>query len=1137
LLHSNPLDPSTGLSNSISTTKFTVLTWLPISLGEQFRRFANIFFLIISIMLMIGTYAPEIYSSPLDPYSTVMTLLFVLMVTSIKEGLEDLERAKHDSSENNGDVVVVTFDVQTGKPIETVKQSKDVKGGDVIKLTGHSQVPVDFLIILTSNYKDGNTCYIETAQIDGETNLKVREAPQGVDATSAEPNINLFNGSIECELPNKNIHNFAGALELKCRPQAIPLNVDNIIWRGSLFSNTDWAYGIAVYCGEETKVQLNNMAAVSKMSRIEQNANVAILGIALTMVGTVTMSVIAIYACGYENYDLFPYVFPPGTGHGLSALPLWAEQWFIFFLLFNNFVPISLYVTLEMINVGQAYFIANDLEMYEPSIDSPCIVKSSNMCQELGMVSNIFSDKTGTLTRNEMIFKKCVVEGVCYDVEPNSSAAKKLRAQPNFESSTMYAFMRCLALCHTVVRESSGTFRAESPDELALVEGVVHFGFELLERGTASIEADLSGEKKIYDVLAVNAFNSDRKRSSLMLYDPTEDLYLLVCKGADSVMMDLCEMDVETRASIDKDLYDLACEGLRTLVVGQKVLTKTEGEKWLTEFKDAAASMTNRAGKMGAAADSIERGMMLLGITAIEDRLQDEVPECIASFIEAGIVVWMLTGDKEETAIQIAHSCNLVAPQTQKFFLSKKSSAEEFKTGLIETYNSMCIAPYATSSGVSAAASGGSDAGSDSGAVFEVIADADAEPVKEEAKGAKKSEEGSHDFFDFEQEGTAFTRVDGAVDMALVIDGPSFRFFDDQSYEQRQMLLAIGQASRSVVACRLTPIQKQMMVGLVKNDAVPATITLAIGDGANDVSMIKEANVGIGIIGKEGCQAANNADFAIGQFKFLKRLLLVHGRANYMRASRVFLYSIHKNFTLTMTLVWFSYFTALTGTSLYESNVYTAFNLMLGLPIVVFGVFNKDVDDEFAMSNPWIYASGRMSSVMNQAMMIMWAINASFYAIIISATGYYILEESFHEYGIYEFGTHVFCGLVFALQCKVLFIHNNINWLHVGAMGMSIAGTFGFIMGVSQFQNFYGEAEQLYDRDLFWLTAIFGVPVTCFLVDLVSQSIVEFLLPTNDHVIAEVYQKVRFVKSRRPPTCHNSPRNKRRKITMTFAVY
>lgn len=161
------------------------------------------------------------------------------------------------------------------------------------------------------------------------------------------------------------------------------------------------------------------------------------------------------------------------------------------------------------------------------------------------------------------------------------------------------------------------------------------------------------------------------------------------------------------------------------------------------------------------------------------------------------------------------------------------------------------------------------------------------------------------------------------------------------------------------------------------------------------------------------------------------------------------------------------------------------------------------------MSNPWIYATGRTSSVMNQSMMIMWAINASFYAIIISATGYYILEESFHEYGVYEFGTHVFCGLVFALQCKVFFLHNNFNWLHVGAMGMSIAGTFGFIMGVSQFQNFYGEAEQLYDRDLFWLTAIFGVPVTCFLVDLFSQSIVEFLLPTNDHVIAEIYQKER----------------------------
>jgi P-type E1-E2 ATPase len=139
----------------------------------------------------------------------------------------------------------------------------------------------------------------------------------------------------------------------------------------------------------------------------------------------------------------------------------------------------------------------------------------------------------------------------------------------------------------------------------------------------------------------------------------------------------------------------------------------------------------------------------------------------------------------------------------------------------------------------------------------------------------------------------------------LVIDGPSFKHFHEDDKLERSFLLKIGQCCRSVIACRLTPVQKQMIVGLVKVDTVPRAVTLAIGDGANDVSMIREADVGIGIIGKEGRQAANNADFAIGQFKFLRRLLLVHGRWNYVRQSKVFLYCLHKNLVITFVLVYF----------------------------------------------------------------------------------------------------------------------------------------------------------------------------------------------------------------------------------------
>ena len=1045
------IENDNSCNNEISTTKYTLLTWLPVSLGQQFRRFANIFFLGTSLLMMIGTYAPEVFQSPLDPWSTVGTLFFVMMVTSAKEGLEDMERAKHDALENNRMATVVRF--VDGKPKHVSIKARDIETGDIVKLEGKCQVPVDFLIVHTSNYKDGNTCYIETANIDGETNLKAREAPAALLHSTEEVTEDLFQGYVECELPNKNIHNFAGALMLENQQEAIALGVNNMIWRASIFSNTDWAYGIAVYCGEETKVQKNNLSGQAKMSRVEKYANQAIIAVFFIMVLTVVWSVISIYIFEYEDKDLFPYVFTK-DGTGVST-PLFIEQFFVFFILFNNFIPISLYVTVEMMNVGQSFFIGQDKELYDESVDSRCIVKSSNMCQELGMVSNIFSDKTGTLTRNEMVFRRAYVSGEMITVAADSPTIKINRDNADFKQTELYAFLRCLATCHTVVREEDG-YRAESPDELALVEGAVHFNFEILDRGTASMSVLLYGEKKSYKILAVNAFNSDRKRSSLLLHDESDDSYLLVCKGADSVMMDLCDTSDELQKDLDSTLLSLAREGLRTLVVAEKSLTKEEAEEWMEEYKKAAASIQDRDRKLGEVAAKIESGLKHLGLTAIEDRLQDEVPECIADFISAGIVVWMLTGDKEETAVEIAHSCNLVAPTTQKLFLVKQPNGEAYAQKLLNMHKRL----------------------------FDVH---------------------------FPE------RIKPDTDVALVVDGSSLMFFDENSRTQRLMLLQIGQRCRSVVACRLSPLQKQMLVNLVKVDSRPETVTLAIGDGANDVSMIKEANVGIGIIGKEGAQAANNADFAIGQFKFLRRLLFVHGRTNYRRAANVFLYSVHKNFVLTLTLVWFSYFAALTGTSLYESLIYTMFNIMLGLPIVLYGVFDKDVDDQFAMENPWIYHTGRMNSLLGTVPFVRYGINAFMYAVTISLTGYYMLEKSFQDYGLYEFGTHVFLGLIFSLQVKVGFIHHLWNLLHLSSMVISIVGTIIFVLIISLLDHFYGEAEALYDNNLFWLTSCFGVPIMCGLIDLIDFSLTMFFLePSHELVIRETYTKVN------PPTLQKS---------------
>jgi len=449
------IENKVGRSNAITTTKYTLLTWLPKSLFEQFRRVANVYFLVISILMLIGTYATWIFTSPLNPYSTIGTLAFVLLITSFKEGSEDLQRYRSDTEENTRKVTVCTFN-EAGDLVETIKETRHVQAGDIIKMKGKTSVPVDLLLVLTSLHSDGNQCYVETANIDGETNLKLREAPAAVKPflNGGVPTKELFEGTLEAEAPNKNIHNFIGRLCLNSSSEPIALSAENILLRSSLFSNTEWAFGIAVYTGQETKIQMNNRLAPSKMSKIEGYLNKAIVFIFFAQCVLVSMSVISIYILGFNKQSDLAYVYPQGTS-STSVLPLWLEQWFIFFLLYNNFIPISLYVSIEMVNLGQSFLISNDEKIYEPDLDCRCIVRSSNLCQELGQVSNVFSDKTGTLTRNEMKLVSFVVDGKSYLVEERKedSAPCPVRAvlsMPNAIKSGVYKVKTYKASPHFV---------------------------------------------------------------------------------------------------------------------------------------------------------------------------------------------------------------------------------------------------------------------------------------------------------------------------------------------------------------------------------------------------------------------------------------------------------------------------------------------------------------------------------------------------------------------------------------------------------------------------------------------------------------------------------------------------------------
>ena len=988
--------------------------------------------------MFVGTYSNDYFQSPLEPWPPTFALLVVLLISSVKEGVEDLERYRCDQIENDLMVPIVTFDKETCMYKEISKPSREIRVGDIVKFEGRCVIPADIVILFTSNYLDNNHCFVETSNIDGEMNLKQKDGLVGVDfsffSDGRTPEIKNFEGHIEYEPPNKNVYNFVGALHFSSgKKVSVPLSASNLLLRGSVFCNTEWGYGVAVYTGADTKIQLNTSPCVHVLSRLEKHANYAVACIFVAQILVVSAAVLCMYLVGYHRLSQIPYVYRDSNDHG-SVLPLWLERWFVIFLLLNNFIPISLYVQMEMVNIGQSYLISNDKELYDETIDSPCIVKSSNMCQEIGCVTHIFTDKTGTLTANKMEFVRFVFDENVYNLSDKVLGDKR----------SLRPFLMSLALCHTAMKDEKGRYRAESMDEVALLEGLERsYGIRLLKRTNNELKLNFFDEEITMEILLVNDFDSIRKRMSILVRDPCKNVYTLICKGADSVMLPLCSRGFGKQIqwkSVEDSLRDQSNQGLRTLCVARKEVDEETAKRWIVSWKAACTSIKGRMEAVAASVVDMERDMEYLGFTAIEDKLQDEVPEVLSSLVVAGIVVWMLTGDKVETAINVGYACNLLHKDCELLFITETTSESSLYYLLSTTRTKICNDHV-----------------------------------------SKK--------------------------VALVIEGNAFKYFDEKQEPMCKLFLDITSRCCSVIACRMTPAQKQQFVRFIRVKTLKTgrSLTLAIGDGANDVSMIREADVGVGIIGKEGNQAANAADFAIGQFKFLKRLLLVHGRWNFVRQSNNFLYCLHKNIVITVTLFWFCFLDYISGASPFETWIYGGYNFALGWPIVFLAVFDRDISASYALNNPESYVTGRHYTCLSYTRIGYYIMNAFIYGVIISLFVYSVLTYTLKDYGLFEMGTLCFFAILNAMQLKVSFMHHQWNFLNFAAMAISVGGSICVCLYVSSWEeyDYYHVMDWSLAQLVFWLFGHLIVPVTCLIVDLLVHSFRLFFFPSEDMIFRE----------------------------------
>ncbi|PPR03047.1 hypothetical protein CVT24_012435 [Panaeolus cyanescens] len=933
-----PFNPSSKLQsryppNIVRNQKYNAFTFLPIVFYEQFKFFFNLYFLLVAL----SQFVPALKIGFIVTY--IAPLAFVLCVTMGKEAYDDYKRHLRDKEANSQRYLVLTppsnsndLEAAATTYLNTHANTRSVpsssiKVGDLVFLEKNQRVPADLVLLHTSD--SSGTCFIRTDQLDGETDWKLKVAVPECQKLP-EGDLSSLDAEIYADEPIKDIHTFVGTFTINkppsphlgdtsevplqsLPPSVSPLTVENVLWSNTVLAAGS-AVGFVIYTGSETRAVMNTSHPETKVGLLDLEINkLAKILCAVTF----ALSVVLVALNGFRG-QWYVYVFR-------------------FLILFSSIIPISLRVNLDMGKTVYAHQIMNDPEIPDT------IVRTSTLPEELGRITYLLSDKTGTLTQNEMEMKKLHMGTMSYGFDSMDEVAHQLavafgashehghhrqgslmtgaqlatRGRRDM-SSRVRDVVLSLALCHNVTPvtndDGSVTYQASSPDEVAIVNWTASVGLTLTFRDRTRMTLSTpTGSSLNFDILDIFPFTSESKSMGIVVRDTQSGEIMFLQKGADVVMARI----VQRNDWLEEETGNMAREGLRTLVVGRKKLSSNLYKEFSAAYHNASIQVEARNEAMvNVVAKYLEHDLELLGLTGVEDKLQDGVKGTLEVLRNAGVKIWMLTGDKVETARCIAVSTKLVA-------------RGQF--------------------------------------ICEVVKLKTADEVRDELE-----------------------LLQSKPDCCLVIDGESLQLCLNLFKNE---FIEIATKLSAVVACRCSPTQKADVARLIRS--FTGKRVCCIGDGGNDVSMIQAADVGVGIVGKEGKQASLAADFSVTQFSHLTKLLLWHGRNSYRRSAKLAQFVIHRGLIISVMQAVFSAIFYFAPIALYQGWLMVGYATVYTMAPVFSLVLDRDVSEDLALVYPELYKELTKGRALSYKTFFQWLMISLYQGAAIMIMSLVLFENEF----------------------------------------------------------------------------------------------------------------------------------------------